>query len=322
MIKRLRWTLTSSVMISIALSSCLGAPLTETPDSSRLSHPHRGSLVELIERGQMLQLMTREEAIDVLTTTDDVAQLQEGAAPASSEEELVAVLCPLPRDEAQPCQSIFRNVAGEQIILSMEVLQQLYANVQERSEWMHTHQLDLFKTRGILVVGWSVAPTAVFLQFASHDYMKLSKYLKKELMLGLSIAGLIGMVAGTKAYFDYERRLMKQVGHEYWLSKAQPGTLMPPTALTPKVGAHIYGHLIDGDEDELTDKRKKYKRLSLAHPMRKFTLELAQEYNETIILFGMQAELIHSRCLEDQNGSVELVCSPIYPFEQTSTSSS
>lgn len=321
MIKRLRWTFTSSVTVSVALSSCLGAPLTEAPDSSRLSHPHRGSLVELIERGQMLQLMTREEAIDVLTK-DDAAPLQESAAAVSSEAELVAVLCPLPRDEAQPCQSIFRNVAGEQIILSMEVLEQLYANVQERSEWMHTHQLDLFKTRGMLVVGWSIAPTAVFLQFASHDYMKLSKYLKKELMLGLSVAGLIGMVAGTKAYFDYERRLMKQAGHEYWLSKAQPGTLMPPAALTPKVGAHIYGHLIDGDEDELTDKVKKYKRLSLAHPMRRFTLELAQEYNETIILFEMQAELIHSRCLEDQSGSVELACSPIYPFEQTSASPS
>ena len=299
------------ILVVTLLCSCSTAIETATDEaahSSHLMHPHIDRFYGILTNNSyVFRLVGRAD----ITAEHQELGISLADMAVDDPNEFYPLLCVV-SETLQRCEFLYRNQDGNVMTLNGDQLDQLRTYTSNRRESLaagFTHKQ--FKRAG-LVLAWTIAPTTVFLQFASHNFSTVSKFFRKEIQLGLGVGSLVALALGTKLYLEHERYDSRQKITQFWQQQAPAHTPIPQLRQTDPFGISttIYDQLLFAEEGKL-------EKLSMFWPMDKFTLNLAHEYNETLILYGSQDSsnlaMIHSRCFINED-TAELECTKIYPF--------
>lgn len=313
----LRWTLGSvilSIMLSMSLASCHGAsPDNGTGNSYKLRHPHDtegGKLIKLIEDDKQLEMFffMRGDGSD-LGFSDGLITEESRDEETSDMNLIYPVVCltnyqSFRKDEVPPCSPIYYNAFGDLMALNLTTL--------ERSRWYSSQRQQLLsQNRGYqnyllagLVIGWGITPTTLLLQFGSYDYSRLGKFGGREATMAAGVAGLVALTVASLAYLDYEKNKSKSLINDYWL--AETGGSAPDTRLKDVNGIrpNLYDHLLVFDQEPEINK------LPISQTIHSISTDVAREYNEAIILYGLESESISKFCLPSREEN-EPVCEDI-----------
>ena len=306
-----------SLMVGV-LASCHGASPdwgtdSDTDSSYKLNHPHDtegGKLIKVLKDDKQLEMFffMRGDGSD-LGFSDGLITQGDSDEETSDMNLIYPVVCltdyqSFRNDEVPPCSPIYYNAFGDLMALNLTTL--------ERSRWYSAQRQQLLtQNRGYqnyllagLVVGWGITPTALLLQFGSYDYTRLGKFGGKEATMAAGVAGLVALTVASLAYLDYEKNRSKTLINDYWL--AEGAGPVPDTRLKNVAGIrpNLYDHLL------LFEEEPELYNLSTAQTINSISTHVAREYNEAIILYGLESESIDKYCLPSRENT-EPVCEDI-----------
>ena len=179
------------------------------------------------------------------------------------------------------------------VTLSYTVLTKTRSYALDRAEYINeTFETDPYNLAPFaLLTGWITLPGVTLISLSHYKISHLAQWHKNQAPLIIPVATLIGLIVATTAYLKHNQAITQRSINQLWQDKV--GENAPLTRQHDPYGQpHIhYKHLLKV--------RYQAKSRELTGKVYGFSLDLAREYNEAVILYG-EGQKIEQMCLSPE----------------------
>lgn len=321
------------VMISMIMMTSLSCSGITDDSQTTLSHPHQEGLSTQQSYNQIVDKLKHTYVFQFRNKNNLPAQLRQDLSADSeansnqnpdSATTLYPMLCAVEHrsginykeldDDIDSlkrnitCHLIYRDAQNTSMALDLKVIQETNTYAFDRMQTLSNDPWILHLPKIVMAAGWSILPTTIFLQFASFDYSTGWKWFRpSELRIVASFAAMAALTVGSIAYLKHDQRHRQNKIKQYYSDQGLTDDQVPEFRLKQPYGIsnQIYEHLLSSS---ISSQRKRYDTLPLNLPINHFIQSFAQEYNESLILYDIDSEPIHTQCFPDEDDISSLQC--------------
>ena len=192
----------------------------------------------------------------------------------------------------QQCIPIFMSHDREVLSLSYLILNQTSSYAQQRHEYINQAfaSQDRLIARVGLLMGWSSLPGVTIVSLSKYQMAHFAKWGVNQAPVLIPMLMLGGLMIATSMNIGYERALMQQSVHQLWQDELGRDAPLIRQHQPYGIAGRYHKHLLKNTT------AAKVKIKTFRPGVYELATHLAQEYNETVILYG-QGEPIAQMCL-------------------------